>query len=315
MADDEQKGSLVNIDLGDLGGAAKSLVERVAAGCGVLYEPHRIVKKAKAEAEADKVKALSKLEIGDIERRALQRFLHEETKKQENIEAITEKALEFLPKDAKPEKIEEDWMTRFLDKGKQVSDRQMQEIWAKVLAGEASAAGKYSKRTLELLHSLSKKDADHLVSLYRFAWKQLAGATPIPGKENVTLIFRPMIIIFNLEGSIYQEHGINFTTLQHLETIGVIKFENLSDFQLQNSPIMPFCYPGSMPLLVKPQQGQPIPLGKVMLTESGTELYEVCGTTPTKGVWEYTKQQWQNKGLEAQVSQVDYFAPAQKASA
>jgi hypothetical protein len=42
------------------------------------------VRKARAEAKAHEIATLSDLNIKDIQRRALQRFLHEETNKQEN---------------------------------------------------------------------------------------------------------------------------------------------------------------------------------------------------------------------------------------
>ena len=46
------------VSLGDLAKPATVLIEKVSNAVGVLYEPRRIKKKAEAEAEAEKIKAL-----------------------------------------------------------------------------------------------------------------------------------------------------------------------------------------------------------------------------------------------------------------
>ena len=48
-----QEQKLINVEL-DLTKPVTALVEKIASGVGVLYEPRRIVLKAKADAEAKK---------------------------------------------------------------------------------------------------------------------------------------------------------------------------------------------------------------------------------------------------------------------
>jgi hypothetical protein len=55
--------SLINIDLGNLSKSATVLIKKVSDAVGILYEPRRIVKKAGAEAEAEKIKALASIKI------------------------------------------------------------------------------------------------------------------------------------------------------------------------------------------------------------------------------------------------------------
>ena len=124
------------INFGDLSKPITALIEKIASGTGVLYEPTRIKRKAIAEAEAKKIHALVDTEIHDIQKRALERFVREETIKQQNIESITEKTFEKLEDNAKPEEIENDWISNFFDKIKFISDDEMQDLWAKLLAGE-----------------------------------------------------------------------------------------------------------------------------------------------------------------------------------
>ena len=279
---DKPSGQLINIDAGDLGAAAKTLIERISIGCGTYFEPHKIIRKAKAEAEADKVKALSKIEIKGIEERALHRLIHEEKRKQENIEAITSQAIEYLPADAEPQNINEDWVTRFLEKCKTISDKEMQDLWAKVLAGEAKKTGAYSKRTLEILYNLDKDDANFFTNVCRFGW-------------NGT--YTPLIIIFDFSAEIYKNNGITFAQLEHLEAIGLLKFlKGGTSYTLEIPSPTWMIYFDKTPFMVESKK--PVVVGQVSLTEAGRQLFSICGATAVEGVCDYTKKAMQNAGAE-----------------
>ncbi|MDO8682256.1 MAG: DUF2806 domain-containing protein, partial [Armatimonadota bacterium] len=147
------------IILGELSKPATVLIEKIAGAVGGIFEPCQIVRVAKAEAEAEIIKAETQIKITDLQRRALNRFVAEEAKKQDNMEQITQKAISQLANSSTPQNIEDDWIINFFDKCRIVSDEEMQSLWAKVLAGEANAPGTYSKRTVNLLSSLDTNDA------------------------------------------------------------------------------------------------------------------------------------------------------------
>jgi len=104
------------INLGDLAKPATVLIEKISNAAGVLYEPTRIKKKAHAEAEAEKIKALASIEVDEIQQRGIDRLIHQETRKQKNIENITASAVLALPDNAKTEELEEDWIAHFFDR-------------------------------------------------------------------------------------------------------------------------------------------------------------------------------------------------------
>lgn len=68
------------INLGELSKPVNTLIEKISDAIGVVYEPSRIVRKAKAEAQAQEIMALSENSVRDIQERAVRRFIHEETK-------------------------------------------------------------------------------------------------------------------------------------------------------------------------------------------------------------------------------------------
>jgi len=158
------------INLGELSRPATVLVEKISEAVGGVFRPYQIRRVAQAEAEAEKIRAVSQIEVTDLHRRAMHRFLEEEAKKQQNIESITSKALPQVGDSAVPDQVENDWLTNFFDKCRLISDEDMQVLWSKVLAGEANKPGKFSKRTIGLLSSLDKSDALLFQRFCAFGW-------------------------------------------------------------------------------------------------------------------------------------------------
>ena len=58
----------------------------------------------------------------------------------------------------------------FFEKSRIVSDNEMQELWSRVLAGEANDPGTYSKRTVNFLSDLDKGEAALFTKLCGFVW-------------------------------------------------------------------------------------------------------------------------------------------------
>ena len=200
---------------------ANTLIEKISNAIGAVFEPHQIVRLAKAESKAAIIKANTQIELTDIQRRAMHRMLEEETRKQINIENVTKNALPYVQENAEPDKISNDWVINFFEKSQNTTDEEMQNLWSKLLAGEANTPGKFSKRTVNLLADLDKKDAELFTSLCSFTW-------------NLGGISAPMIFYPEIENIMYKEKGLNFSNLTHLETLGLVSFNNLAEFQFNN---------------------------------------------------------------------------------
>lgn len=270
------------IDLGKLSKPATVLIKKISDAVGGIYKPYQMVRCAKAEAEAEKIRAVSQIEITDLQRRALNRFVTEEAQRQFNIEEITRQAIPLLNEAATPEKIENDWITNFFDKSRLISDQEMQRLWANILAGEANAPGSFSKRTVNLLGDLDKSDAELFTSLCGFAWS-IGTITPL---------------IFDFQNSIYNSKGINFNSLCHLDTLGLIKFE-IAQYQRLRLPkqFMIFYYGRPVTITMSNEENNELQLGRVLLTKAGEDLAAVCGATPVEGFFEYVYDKWVVAGL------------------
>ncbi|MBE5137119.1 DUF2806 domain-containing protein [Vibrio parahaemolyticus] len=142
------KNEISAISLGELSQPVTKLIESVQCAIGTLYEPRKIRKIAKANADASVIEAKARVEVSDIEARALARLNHKEIVRQQNIESIIEMSLDNLPDSVSEELIDEEWLLNFFDSCQNISRSSMQMIWAKILAGEVSEPGSFSIRTL-----------------------------------------------------------------------------------------------------------------------------------------------------------------------
>ncbi len=271
--------SLVN--LGELSKPVTVLIEKTSKAVGTLYEPRRIRNVAKAEAKAEKIKAETEIEITDLQMRAEQRRLEEEARNQKNMEDITAKAAPHINEDANPEAMDNDWIANFFDKCRIISDSEMQSLWARLLAGEANSPGTYSKRTVNFVSELDKKEADLFTKLCGFSWVIEGELVPL---------------VFNCDSKIYIKHELCFGNLSHLDSIGLIHFDYAFNFvwEFLDTNVETYVvhyYETPLNLEVSSNYKK-IEAGGVSLTKIGQELAPISGGKPVEGFYEYVKDQW-----------------------
>lgn len=270
------------INYGELSKPATVLIEKISAAVGGVFKPYQIVRLAKAEAEAERIHAESQIQISDLQRRAFYRFFEEEAKKQKNIEEITRQALPQLDDKSKPEQLEDDWITNFFDKCRLISDSEMQSLWSRVLAGEANSPGSYTKRTVNFLSSLDKSDAQLFTSLCKFGWTI---STFVP-------------LIYDVKTEIYKKWGINFNSLTHLDSIGLIQFNGITNYTRAGFPkrFSALYYGTPTVLEFQKETENDMDIGHVLLTKVGQELVPICGSQPNVEFREYVLKKWKELG-------------------
>jgi len=270
--------SLVNVNLGDLSKVAEALVNRASDAVGGFCKPWQIRRTAKAEADAAKTHAICQIEIDELQERALMRTIYEETQRQVNIESITAQAIPHLNENADPTAIDNDWLVNFFDKSRIISDKEMQSLWAQILAGEANDKGTFSRRTINKLNDLEKKDAELFTNLCRFKFD----------------IHYSFPLIFNYNAQIYNEFDINFDNLLHLDSLGLIKFESLAHFTEDDLPesFSGNYYGHKLDLKLRNKNEFYLETGEVLFTQVGKELATICKTEPVNGFLDYIHKQW-----------------------
>ena len=262
-------------------------IEKIASATGVLYEPTRIKKKAAAEAEAKMLQIKNEIRMTQLQRRAMQRLVNEEAKKQFNIESVISEALPQIKSDAHPEEIDDDWLANFFERAKFVSDSEMRAIWARLLAGEANAPKSFSRRTINLVAELEKGDAELFGRIADYVW----------------LINEQKPLVFDVTDSIYTSNGLDFSTLTHLDSLGLITFQPFTGFRVfrqgQKGGTFLLSYAGKGYRVKVPiGMDAEIQTGKVMFTQQGKELYTICSPKEVEGLVDYVLEKIRSSGLE-----------------
>ena len=113
------------------------------------------------------IQELEKLKAGQLQEVAEEllesgKITYSELYKMKNFMQIAKLADEEFSKKGPIETLHEqdfDWYTRYYEDCGNVSDEDLQAVWAKILAGEIRCPGSYSLRTLEYLRNLTKEEA------------------------------------------------------------------------------------------------------------------------------------------------------------
>ncbi len=275
-------GDLIN--LGELSKPATVLIEKVCNAVGVVYEPTRIRRRAKAEADAQQIVAAGQLEVDELQRRALVRLMQQEARKQVNIEQITAQAARSLPPTAQVESLDEDWVAHFFKQCDTVSDSEMQSLWSRLLAGEATSPGTFSRRTVDLVSTFDKADAALFTAFGQFVW--LFGSDPQP-------------LIYDIVDEAYRTVvGITFESLKHLDSIGLISFEPLGGYQRSGFQKQGLTFYYSRPTVLEfPAGVDTLEVGTVLLTSAGKQLFAICGSQKSDRFYEYVIRRWFEAGI------------------
>lgn len=300
------------IDFGKLSRPATVLIERISNAVGTFFQPYQVIRLAKAEAEAERIREDSRIEVGDLERRAVRRWMKEEAKKQSNIEDITTGALPLLNDKSAPEQLQDDWITHFFDGARLISDTEMQRLWSAVLAAEANEPGSFSKRTVNLMADLDKFDAELFTRVCDFGWNiegdeigRLKGRSNPEKRLHVVPIVRFMDDAYNF-GETYATRGITYASLTHLESLGLLRFGERGFWWRGISKKTTFFYFGKAINVEFPKPNYPGPkgageygieVGHVLLTRAGFELAQVCKAVPVEGFYKYNRDRWQELGI------------------
>lgn len=157
--------------------------EARAEAARVAIETNSEVEKQKSLTTARRVHEVDELEhSAALERRAV-RLRRELAREQLNLEAVEVRALELIEADPlreKPREIDDDWLSRFADLAQKVSDKDIQELWARVLASAAVDDKKrVSPAALQLLALMDREVAEQF---FKFCSVEiLLGSVPANG--------------------------------------------------------------------------------------------------------------------------------------
>lgn len=253
------------------------LVKTVSSAIGKVYEPYyhrkmtdanvyRIEQYSKVIRDNSDVPIVydgNEIKINNFEnyealiKRAGSRLAYQEISKQENIETIVDKACDEIKGQVLQtnEDVSPEWINRYINMAGEISTEQMQDLWAKVLAGEVIKPNSYSLKTLECLRNMSVTDA---IIFERVADFVISDS-----------------YLFNDNG-LNSKYGITYDEILNLDDCGLINSSGLIALQKPSSNekkiLIDFC---DYVLLACSEKSQLISIKNFPLTRAGKELLRV----------------------------------------
>lgn len=123
-----------------------------------------------------------------LEDRCYRRKKLAELRQQQNIEAIMLRAVQYCSDNSITDRADQDWFSHFISLAEDISNKTMQGLWAKILAGEISQPGSFSLKTLQAFRNMSITEAKLLAKACSLAMSDarkkniwmLSGAYQLP---------------------------------------------------------------------------------------------------------------------------------------
>ena len=196
------------------------------------------------------------------------------SKEYSNQKNIMDIALAHLEGSAKPDSVDEAWISVFMDKSRLVSTEQAQIIWGKILAEEINNPNSIPKSLLFALEQMDRDDANSFIEICSCTVKLL-------NSEDET--FYPIIQDFKEDN--YWKTEITFDKILRLEELGLVK----QNYGALGSGFYASFSSGSIiasyydDLYCFPEKETSIPVGHVIFSQSGKELYKMIDAPMLNG--------------------------------
>lgn len=132
-----------------------------------------------------------------------------------NQQSILSIAMPYLADTAKPDEVDDDWMSFFFDKAKNISKDELAIIWGKVLAGEINMPGTISKSLIHILSIIDSEDAS--------VFQKIVSFSVAIDKEKYVILFD------NKYEEIYSKIGLYQKDVLKLVDIGLFQYNAFGD--------------------------------------------------------------------------------------
>ena len=249
-------------------------VQKLAEVAKLLITP--VATRMQARADAYRLKEITRTQIESAEliERAKMSADARQIYHQKNLENIVRMAAEEQPKlpdaaDTKP--IDRDWLAKFARQAEDISDEDVQRLWAKILAGEISNPGRFSVRSLNVLSAITKNEAERFCLFSKFVWHSFDGA------------YAYQIYSDDTDHYVSQKFGLTSSDYALLREIGLLEASNT------HAIILKKCPPGT-PHDVRYGEKRfrltsdydDIGIRVRILTNTGRQLFDLCDSTPSE---------------------------------
>ena len=204
-----------------------------------------------------------------------------ETQKASNLQAVLNIALNVTINEQTSENLDPDWFFAFSTMSEEIYSRPMQELWGKIFAVEVARPGSFSLRTLQLLKTLTHRDAKIFAKAVSIASKR--NNDPVPRilvgyhkrKGLLSFLKRPVPEQLNLTAV-----GLSYPDLLSLQEMKLIYASEIESGEYNEGQKASLrCVNDSINLTCRTPG---VALVYYKFTPVGSELYTLVGKTPNE---------------------------------
>lgn len=223
-----------------------------------------------------------------IEDRTVKRARLELLRKQNNIEKIMQKTLAYCESFEVSQRTDLDWFSRYIALSEEVSNPTMQDLWAKILAGELTSPGAFSFKALKVFRDMSIYDAKLLAKACSLSIKDghqkniriITGVYQKPGLLN----------FFSKQRQQYcnlSHFGLKYSDLLALSESHIIYLQESESSLIGRGEVIQFGYNGS-PIKLTAKKAD-VCLQFYKFTPLGTELAHLISDKSNDDFFEHLK--------------------------
>lgn len=265
---------LVGIDFAPIASVANNLIDKIAQGTGYLFTKETPEKIAFEGYVAD----IRNSSLSPIHKAVLISNAKRDIKQYANQKNIVEEAQRHLEETDCPQGMDDDWLNAFMDKARLISDKEVQKIWSKILAGECNNPGKFSKRLLNTLFQMERASAETFTKICRVTVKII--------KNNGDTEINPIIFLFDNE-NYYKSIGLTEENLKYLALFGLVEFSSMDI--IAEYACYSECGFASVNyfdnILKIPQNIRNLEIGNLKFTQIGEELFNAITVNCDEKFW------------------------------
>lgn len=215
-----------------------------------------------------------------------------------NFLSIAQKADEEyskMPHDDPTAAYDFDWFMRFYEAVGNVSDEEMQRIWAKILAGEVNRPGSFSLETLDVVRNLSKQDAELFTKICKHCIQSSPQKLYLPSYDNYL-----------------EKCGITYSEILRLDEIGLVNSSGLIslNFAIDHDHQASIINQGLIMLIAaNNEKVKKCSISQYPFTRIGFEIATLIGeTTSDDDFILFAKEVAKNQSLKVSVHKINFYS-------
>lgn len=249
-------------------GAGKESVNKLADAIGGIFPFWGLKKKAVST-------YISEIENSNLPPEAKMMAIanakktYKQMKNQASIAQIAQEAASAGTNFSATSGVDDEWLERFMDSAKFVSDEQVQLLWGNILAKEFEQPGSTPPSAIRILSEITPR--------YAKAFQVICSLSVYIAPVDMTGRIMPLEphIIVPFDYSYLNQYGINFSVLNELQMLGLVQFDPsigyVIEYNVKTQPKLHLIYGKKVATVLKYENKQ-FPTGSLILTQAGMSI-------------------------------------------